>query len=100
MSRIEINAKIEIIFITAVVGFLFALLFFLSFVFIIESDLKTLMFDIALVDDTNYGITDLVQGREDPAPSAESLVPTPEPEPAQSEPTPPAPTPTPTKNVT
>lgn len=100
MSRKEINAKKESIIITAVVGILCALLLFLSFEFKKESDQKTLMIEIAMVEDTNYGNTDLGQGTEEPAPAAESQVPTPEPEPAQSEPTPPAPTPTPTKNVT
>ncbi|MRI63275.1 hypothetical protein EDM00_04600 [Ornithobacterium rhinotracheale] len=99
MSRKEINAKKESIIITAVVGILCALLLFLSFEFKKESDKKPLMIELAMLEDTNYGNTDLGQGPEEPAPAAESHAPTPEPAPAKSEPTP-APAPKPTKSVT
>lgn len=101
MNKKEINAKKESIIITTIVGFFCVLLLFLSFEFKKESEKETLMIELAMVEDTNYGNTELGQGIEEPAPVAKSQVPTPDPKPAISEPTPaPTPSPIPTKNVT
>ena len=69
------SSKYQSLIITAIVGVLTCLLLFLSIDFKQENQIKPLLIEIAMLQESNYGNTDVGQGLEEPKPAEEQPLP-------------------------
>ena len=69
------SSKYQSLIITAIVGVLTCLLLFLSIEFKQENQIKPLLIEIAMLQESNYGNTDVGQGLEEPKPAEEQPLP-------------------------